>query len=340
NKRPYEKVDTSAQVLDRLRKRAKPSLPDPDELATFEQSLTDDIKIPLLSAYTFITGVLGSAIMTPSPAPDGTFVTFWDINIRRFLETFFPIGRSVRNTNQHMSTNNMHSNFGFILNQVCLFRGEEKTPNSREEVWAELVEKIQWIYDPAPYVLGYYAIGPSVTYVALCRPRSGNYKPDIITIGTVDLSLRKERIRNLRILINLCSIIEPINDVIGWRETAEESKTICITGTSIKKTYHGPDGEQRIQKLRNIYNILRSEHVPNVDDLILSYTDNDHGSLTVMHEAETPIFHRDIRWPNIIQLHGSQWILIDWEDASSMPTRAPEVFKDDYKGEVDIWSVS
>ncbi|CAG8635289.1 5582_t:CDS:2, partial [Paraglomus occultum] len=74
----------------------------PGELATFlEQSLADDIKIPLLrdefdtflvsgyqdpctaedletlfrvsdteSAYTFVTGVLGSAIMTPSPALD------------------------------------------------------------------------------------------------------------------------------------------------------------------------------------------------------------------------------------------------------------------------------
>ena len=68
-----------------------------------------------------------------------------------------------------------------------------------------------------------------------------------------------------------------------------------------------------------------------------------------MHEAEMPIFHRDIRWPNIIRLHGSQWMLIDWDDASSMPTRAashlehanhaPEVFNDDHKGEVDIWSV-
>src|SRR6185312_7486086 len=126
-------VDASAQVLDRLRKRSKPSLPNPDELAAFlEQSLADDIKIPLLrdefdtflipdfkdpctaedleilfrvsnaeSAYSFITSVLGSAIMTSSPPLDGTeysFVTFWDINIRRFLETFFSSGRSVRNT--------------------------------------------------------------------------------------------------------------------------------------------------------------------------------------------------------------------------------------------------
>ncbi|KAG9294512.1 hypothetical protein G9A89_008622 [Geosiphon pyriformis] len=409
NKRPYEKIDASAQVLDRLRKRAKPSLPDSDELATFlEQSLTNDIKVPLLrdefdtflvsgyqdpctaedleilfrvsdteSAYTFVTGVLGSAIMTPSPPLDGTkysFVTFWDTNIRRFLETFFSSGHSVRNTNQRMISNNMRPDFGFILNRVSPFRGEEKAPHSREEAWTELVDKIQWTYDPAPYVLGYYAIGPSLTYVALCRPRLGSYKPDIIPIGTVDLSLRKERIRNLRILINLCTIIELVQDVIVWRETTE---FVPIERCVEEFTYHGPDGEQCTQKLRNIYNMLKNEHVPNVDNLILSYTDNDHGcvaylapkgmsvrpntqkelleaiicvleALSVMHEAETPIFHRDIRWQNIIQLHGSQWMLIDWDDASSMSTRAashleranhaPEVFNDYHKGEVDIWS--
>ena len=64
--------------------------------------------------------------------------------------------------------------------------------------------------------------------------------------------------------------------------SCRENKTICITGTSIKKTYHGPDGEQCIQKLWNIYNMLRSEHVPNVDDLILSYTDNDHGCVAYL----------------------------------------------------------
>lgn len=66
-----------------------------------------------------------------------------------------------------------------------------------------------------------------------------------------------------------------------------------------------------------------------------------------------PIYHRDIRWPNIIKRAGnmqlSKWFLIDWDDASAPPTTAtphlnyinhsPDTFKDNHGGEVDIWSV-
>ena len=70
-----------------------------------------------------------------------------------------------------------------------------------------------------------------------------------------------------------------------------------------------------------------------------------------MHGGNEPIFHQDIRWPNIIKLSGEplKWILIDWDDADCPPTRpanhlektnhAPEVFEKGHGGEVDIWSV-
>jgi hypothetical protein len=64
-----------------------------------------------------------------------------------------------------------------------------------------------------------------------------------------------------------------------------------------------------------------------------------------------PIYHRDIRWPNVIrriQDH-SKWLLIDWEDASLPPTEAqpsfsrsthsPAVFEDGHGADVDIWGV-
>jgi hypothetical protein len=70
-----------------------------------------------------------------------------------------------------------------------------------------------------------------------------------------------------------------------------------------------------------------------------------------MHGGDNPIFHQDIRWPNIIKLSGEppKWILIDWDDADRPQTRpanhlektnhAPEVFLQGHGGEVDIWSV-
>src|SRR5689334_12368527 len=70
-----------------------------------------------------------------------------------------------------------------------------------------------------------------------------------------------------------------------------------------------------------------------------------------MHNGDPKLFHRDIRWPNLIRLpnNSAKWILIDWDDASSPPTsaakylaqrsHAPEVFSDGHGGEVDIWAV-
>ncbi|CAG8598407.1 15467_t:CDS:2, partial [Acaulospora colombiana] len=71
----------------------------------------------------------------------------------------------------------------------------------------------------------------------------------------------------------------------------------------------------------------------------------------VLHSEPNPIYHRDIRWPNILRSSAdtSKWLLIDWEDSSIAPTRAaphlnslshhPKVFSDGHGAEVDLWSV-
>ena len=73
-------------------------------------------------------------------------------------------------------------------------------------------------------------------------------------------------------------------------------------------------------------------------------------ALEVRH-TEAPLFHRDIRWPNVIKsLHDPEkWFIIDWEDAASPPTKAPRhfsrsthsprVFEDGHGAEVDMWGV-
>lgn len=107
-----------------------------------------------------------------------------------------------------------------------------------------------WTYDPAPYVLGktlclfhrllcqwtsgnllhtkrnfavagYYANGPLVTFVAICRPPEDHDVPNVINIANSNLALRRERILHFRRMINLSIIIEQIQDVIGFRETVE-----------------------------------------------------------------------------------------------------------------------
>jgi hypothetical protein len=72
--------------------------------------------------------------------------------------------------------------------------------------------------------------------------------------------------------------------------------------------------------------------------------------MKVMHAKPNPVYHRDIRVPNVLKMHGEEkWFLIDWSEASTSPTKAskimlkeshsPRVFKDNHGGEVDVWGV-
>ncbi|CAB5388701.1 unnamed protein product [Rhizophagus irregularis] len=102
------------------------------------------------------------------PPRDGTecsFVELWDANIREHL---IPDSTYVRNNSRNMGTGSDRPDYGLILNHVCLFRGEEKSPSDNEDPKSELRSKLVWTYDPVPYVLGkilclfhgYYANGP------------------------------------------------------------------------------------------------------------------------------------------------------------------------------------
>jgi hypothetical protein len=70
-----------------------------------------------------------------------------------------------------------------------------------------------------------------------------------------------------------------------------------------------------------------------------------------MYANSDPVFHRDIHWQNIIQMvqNPSKWFIIDWEDASMLPTHTaknlkkrehlPGVFSDEHGAEMDIWAI-
>ena len=70
-----------------------------------------------------------------------------------------------------------------------------------------------------------------------------------------------------------------------------------------------------------------------------------------MHSPPNPVYHRDIREPNIIKrVNGEGWFLIDWSDASTTPTRgvthlkesehSDQVRLDNHGAEVDIWGIA
>lgn len=97
-----------------------------------------------------------AAVQHPPPE-DGTeasFHSFWDDNIRKILELLVPSGKSIRDSSRRTSTQKNRPDYGFLKDNVCPFRGEEKTPESRDDPKAELSDKLTWVYSPAPYVFG------------------------------------------------------------------------------------------------------------------------------------------------------------------------------------------
>ena len=70
-----------------------------------------------------------------------------------------------------------------------------------------------------------------------------------------------------------------------------------------------------------------------------------------MHMSPNPVYHRDIREPNIMKkFDGSVWFLIDWSDASTAPTcgvthlkeseHSARVRQENHGAEVDIWGIA
>jgi hypothetical protein len=146
---------------------------------------------------------------------------------------------------------------------------------------------------------------------------------------------------------------------------------------------------KRVPHLRTVYTHLHEKKVPHTDAFVRAYdttvilsprgnavqprTEKElvgalvcvlealEVSAWVIHEESThsqqalhrpqPIFHRDIRWSNVIQkLDNPQcWFIIDWDDATWPPTKgashfhknshAPSVHSDGHGAEVDIWGV-
>jgi hypothetical protein len=98
-----------------------------------------------------------NAVVRLVPPEDGTeasFHSFWDDNIRKILELLVPSGKSVRDSSCHTNARKLRPDYGFLKDNVCPFRGEEKSPESHDNPKAELSDKLTWTYSPAPYVFG------------------------------------------------------------------------------------------------------------------------------------------------------------------------------------------
>ncbi|GJJ06718.1 hypothetical protein Clacol_000914 [Clathrus columnatus] len=401
-------VNEGLDVVERWRsKRAKAELPTLSELTSIaDRPLSEEEKIPLskksmislishnlddictaadvavlfrasnhesdMALARFYTAVISHP---PSEGTEDRYHSFWDRNINDIIEVILPNGKPQRNSNRNTATKALRPDYAFLLRGFCPFRGEEKAPNSTGDPKAELAEKLEWVYDPAPYVLGYYATGTSVALAAISRPPPGKTQAVVHDIVHADLRSRKARIVNLRRLINLTGILHTLADIVRNRDAEFEvlerdNSTVEIVSYAVIKTYKDT---KRVEHLQNVYALLEEKKIPNTDRPLLTEGGriilSPRGisrvpktqqellgavacvleTLQVIHAI--PLFHRDIRWPNVMRRldDDNRWFLIDWEDAASPPTFAqpsfahethsPTIFVDGHGAEVDMWGV-
>ncbi|KAH9183626.1 hypothetical protein AeNC1_014398 [Aphanomyces euteiches] len=90
---------------------------------------------------------------------EDSFHAFWDNIILDTLVLIFSRKGGYyswdRNSNKATSTRNYRPDFIFRLNNVCVFRGEEKKPgyHDADVPRKELIDQLEWSYGQAPYVL-------------------------------------------------------------------------------------------------------------------------------------------------------------------------------------------
>ena len=120
-----------------------------DVAVLFKKAKTDTLS-PLTPLYT-------AAVESPSPTgTEDSFHGFWDQNIAKVVKLLLPTGLSIRNSNRHTETRKFRPDSGFLYENICVFRGEEKGSENDEDPKVELSDKItSWgVYEPAPYLLG------------------------------------------------------------------------------------------------------------------------------------------------------------------------------------------
>lgn len=265
------------------------------------------------------------------------------------LDVVFLQARIIRDSSNGSSAGSQCPNFLLILDDVCVFRGEEKAPGvSICLLGEELTLNLVWTYGIVPYVFGYAASGYKINLFALIRTDDGSSNVKNLPIGSFGLENVKERFRLILALLNL-SLLFPAITKACPDSGRDEYRTIVrrsgvIEGLRpmfVEKIF--PNATNR-DHLSRVYRALEDANVPNVDcltklkwqtnmavfqprgtvvipsDLLQLFgalRDTLH-ALVALHRFGW--MHRDIRWFNVIKRRDrDEWVLIDFIDAATIP---------------------
>ena len=96
-----------------------------------------------------------AAPVPPVTGTEASFHVIWDTNISSLLLKVLNYSEAIRDDNHGTGGELKTPDYGLLINNYCLFRGEEKSTNSKEDPRAELSQKLEvWKYAPLTYTLG------------------------------------------------------------------------------------------------------------------------------------------------------------------------------------------
>ncbi|CAN6481008.1 unnamed protein product [Victoria cruziana] len=345
-----------------------------------------------LDSRSFVYEILGPLIRPTSQTSitRDSFIPLWDDCINRIISrlcildvllirkptaTTAPSSSSTSETAQDQWPNVT----GFVKN-LCLWRGEETdqvrdgTPNPSSTI----LDKLLWTYGDLPYLLGYHAVGHTVTFCALSRSQDRTTRTDLLT---VDLSTPSDRMKALvpcwrisnllPLLVDHCSKHAAAGCFSDYQRLERgRGKVVEIMPTIVKRLF---PNRRRWSAVKEIYDFL-DHRVPHAEylcgasesELALVFKPRGCGAkpaiveqlvealkfvtkaLVALHDM--CFMHRDLRWENVRRrVDREEWFIVDFEDAIGSPqiyphsvsgvSHAPEMSRGVHGVKVDVWGV-
>ena len=145
-----EKIPITQEEHDRL---TKPS--SPEASISSEELLTLYRVSPNLAArdvhLNFLTAINH---VPPTSGTKALFHSTWDMNISWTLQLILWTARCFRNNKRDASGGSKRPDYGLLLQNNCVFRGEETVLGSTDNPKEELLNTLQWSYASVQYMLG------------------------------------------------------------------------------------------------------------------------------------------------------------------------------------------
>ncbi|KDQ08177.1 hypothetical protein BOTBODRAFT_180085 [Botryobasidium botryosum FD-172 SS1] len=104
--------------------------------------------------YTLIFG-RALAVQTPGGGNGASWTTFWNQQIGEILMVF---NLGWTHLGDRSNTRAKQPYVDLLSHRVCFLQGEETpgTASEFEDLKTEIADKVDWVYDPAPYVFGMF----------------------------------------------------------------------------------------------------------------------------------------------------------------------------------------